>query len=288
MIVVKLCGGLGNQLYQYAFAKHLALKYQSKLKLDVSWYIGSVEQKRYELNRKFEIANFNLHFNGFYQANSFKGKMLHKLFGLRTIPEKIFEGDNYDYATEAGDNIILDGYWGSYSQYLFDKDFNRLIKKEFTIKPGLFNEKHRMFAEQIERSENPVALLVRRGDYHHLPLFGMLGTDYYKRATEKISACVSNPEYFIFSDEFDWVIENFDFLQNKTFVDAKHVISNFHLMTLCKHNIIANSSYGWWGAFLGTNENKVVIAPKVWFLLDEKAQDFHEKSKCMPASWIRL
>ena len=115
-----------------------------------------------------------------------------------------------------------------------------------------------------------------------------MSLDYYHRAIDKINAQVKNPTYFIFSDDLEWVFENFSFLENKTLVETDSVVNDFNLIRLCRHNIIANSTFGWWGAFLNSNPGKIVIAPKIYFLLDAKAQAFYEKSNCMPAEWIRL
>jgi Tfp pilus assembly protein PilP len=139
--------------------------------------------------------------------------------------------------------------------------------------------------KKIEHS-NSVAINVRRGDYlrhDYAKIFGNLDIDYYLRAVELIQTKIQEPLFFVFSDDPKWVKENFN-LQNIIFVgnDEFKDYEQLYLMTQCKHNIVANSSFAWWGAWLGINDGKIVIVPKYWTRKKKNTKDV------CPESWIRL
>ena len=146
------------------------------------------------------------------------------------------------------------------------------------------NRKNEEIIQKIS-STNSVSLHVRRGDYLGLKnLHGICDLNYYQKAVNFIERHVENPFFFLFSDDPNWVKENLKLNHPYFIVDInKNEKSpwDMWLMSLCKHNIIANSSFSWWGAFLNQNEKNITIAPKVWFA-DGSAEEIHLKS------WILL
>ena len=176
----------------------------------------------------------------------------------------------------------MDGYWQSEKYF---KNIKDEIIKSFTPIHDI-SEKAKQYIKEIENS-NSVSLHVRRGDYVDNTMFkgsGLTITEmpYYKDAIEFINSKVENPKFFIFSDDIAWCKENFEFLEDKTFIDdTKSAIDDMVLMSRCEHNIIANSTFSWWGAWLNRNKNKIVIAPKVWYKTNHELH-------LAPKEWIKL
>lgn len=279
MIIVNITGGLGNQMFQYAIAKSISKKNKDIFKLDTSFYPK-------QSLRKYELDLFNIEENiaSNNEVDSLKGKegLIFKVKNRLKIKNKkpssykadslllnsakntnkIFEKEIFD---SVGD-IYLDGYWQSEEYF---KDIRDDIINDFAPKNGISDEASK-YINDIENS-NSVSLHVRRGDYVDNTMFkgsGLTVTEmpYYKDAIEFMNSKVKNPKYFIFSDDIAWCKENFDFLESKVFVDdTKSAIYDMVLMSKCKHNVIANSTFSWWGAWLNENKNKIVISPKIWY-----------------------
>jgi hypothetical protein len=136
-------------------------------------------------------------------------------------------------------------------------------------------------------SNNSVSVHIRRGDYvsnpHASKFHGTKGLDYYEKAVERIAETVKNPELFVISDDIEWCKENLRLPYKTTHIDGNAGFEDMHIMSHCAHNIIANSSFSWWAAWLNTNPDKVVIAPKKWFN-DESINT----EDVVPKTWIRL
>jgi hypothetical protein len=286
MITVKLMGGLGNQMFQYALGKHLAINNNSDLQLDISY----LKCKDFSNNSNFTNREFNLnHFN--ITADIKNGNSI-KLFKIPFINRgnfiKVVESGlsfNPDILSIKG-NLYIDGYWQSEKYF---KAIEATIRKDFTFITPCSPENKR--AAKLIMSENSVSLHVRRGDYVSNPTFSkIIGTcplNYYQKAVEIIKSEILNPTLFVFSDDILWARQNLSFnSSNFVFLDINTEINCFEdlrLISLCKHNIIANSSFSWWGAWLNTNINKLVIAPRKWF------NDVSLESKDLtPEKWIKI
>ncbi len=282
-------------MFQYAIAKSMAIKNNDIFKLDVTFYPK-------QTLRKYELDLFNIEENlasqkeidslkgkeGFIdkvknklkvknkKPNSYKADSL-LLNGAKNTNE-IFEGNIFN----SSEDIYLDGYWQSEKYF---KNIKDEIIKSFTPIHDI-SEKAKQYIKEIENS-NSVSLHVRRGDYVDNTMFkgsGLTITEmpYYKDAIEFINSKVENPKFFIFSDDIAWCKENFEFLEDKTFIDdTKSAIDDMVLMSRCEHNIIANSTFSWWGAWLNRNKNKIVIAPKVWYKTNHELH-------LAPKEWIKL
>ena len=274
MIISKLAGGLGNQMFQYAIAKSIAIKNNDAFKLDISFY-SKQTLRHYEL--KFFTIEKSLD-----SGESLLSKVKRR---LGFIPENYyrekettrFDKKVFDYEG----NIILDGYWQNENYF---KEIRDELLKDFTPKTDISNEAKKHL-EQI-CSSNSISIHVRRGDYIHNShinnVHGICDLDYYLKAIEYVNENTANTKYFIFSDDIVWCKEKFDFLDNKIFVDdTKSGIEDLELMKHCKHNIIANSTFSWWAAWLNENDNKIVIAPKTWWAAK---QDKH----IAPLNWEKI
>lgn len=280
MIVVRLYAGLGNQLFQYSFARFLSRKYNTELWLDLSWY------QRKNAIRAYELDHFKIKYQNVYDKEIEKDKQSELTLLEEWELEKSYEG--WQSAVRSGDNIILDGYWATFTEYLHESDFREIICSDLGLMVTPIDSSYKYFRALLESaSSEAVSLHVRRGDYlKHKNLFEILDQDYYQRAIELIENQIQSPRYFVFSDDILWVEENFKFLPNATFVNTGSNINDLDLMKRCHHNIIANSTYSWWGAFLNKNSQKKIIAPSKWFT-DSDAQALYEATNFIPPKWKR-
>lgn len=298
MITTKLEGGLGNQMFQYAAAKALATKLECPLQLDISAFNNR------QIHNGFELAKFalsqsknNIHIKTTNTPSRFESVGLSRLgknkfvrFALRKINsaklnhyvEKDFSFDENLFNLKP--YTTIEGYWQSYRYF---GNIRKQLLADFRFLEGLSKE-NQALAKKIN-SQNSVSLHVRRGDYvanaHTNSYHGVCGLDYYQKAISEIEKRVPEPVYFIFSDDPEWTMQNLKNVTSPTFVTHNTGPNSFfdmHLMSLCKHNIIANSSFSWWGAWLNENPEKVVIAPKQWFAVDKNTSDL------LPPDWIRI
>lgn len=294
MIVVKLMGGLGNQMFQYAAGLSLALTKKTELLIDESFLIA--ETNNLYTKRNLELQCFNLDIKIANEKDIKRFNITRSNKYIRSLQRNFpFLFSNL-YAAESGmtfqkeffnfpKNTYLDGFWQSEKYF---KNIESVLEKKFTPKETP-NSENRDWLNKITNSES-VSLHIRRGDYiinknsqeHH----GNLILSYYNNALNEIKSKHSNIEVFVFSDDLDWCKENLNLKFKTYFVDANQKL-NFHLdlflMSHCKHNIIANSSFSWWGAWLNKNPEKIVIAPKKWF-----ANESINTSDLLPVKWIKM
>jgi hypothetical protein len=291
MVVVKLMGGLGNQMFQYACGRRLAHARSTSLKLDVS-DLGAPKGRTYalrHLNISAEIASED-DIRRFKSPPSFIGRALRRA-GIVRLPslehnvvrERFFHFD--EAILSLPDDVYLEGYWQSERYF---KDIEPLIRREFTPRRDPTPDNVKMVATIA--STNAVSLHLRRGDYVSNPIFnafhGVCSLNYYLRAAQLIADVVTQPTFFIFSDDPEWVMSNLRLGHEMRYVTnnvGKNDFEDLRLMTLCKHHIIANSSFSFWGAWLCSSADKKVIAPAKWFNAGE-----HNTKDLIPPSWIRL
>jgi len=264
-IRIKLSGGLGNQMFQFATGYTLAKKNNVKLSLDLRRFSRRKDHNGFELQNVFDIyskVKFLDNPLDFYLIN-FK-EILHKI----DFTYKKFNEPHYHYTkmiSNVSKHSKLNGYWQS---ELYFQNYADEIKKIFSFSKQL-NEKNSLIANEIKQNQS-ISIHIRRGDYL-LPNNSNHNTDlrkYYLKAIEKTSKFYNSPKYFIFTDDPSWVSRNFTLDYLFKIVNINHQTQSFfdmYLMSLCKSNIIANSSFSWWGAWLNNNKDKVVYAPKNWF-----------------------
>ncbi len=288
MIIVKLIEGLGNQMFQYAMGRYIAHKNNTKFKLDK---IGFLDYKLHE----YGLCNFNIkenfatkkEINYFKKYKKSNKKIIRKFYNALFADEsKYILEHQFNFIPNifnAKNNVYLDGFWQSEKYFIDIKD---IIKKDFTIKNP--SNKYKNKVTQI-KSKNSISLHIRRGDYvknketlkHH----GICSLDYYNKAIQIVKKKLDNPTFFIFSDDIEWVKKNLNTKSTNFFVSGGK-LQNYEeliLMSKCKHNIIANSSFSWWGAWLNDNPKKIIIAPKKWFEVKKM-----NTIDLIPDSWIKI
>lgn len=273
MIIVQLIGGLGNQMFQYAAGKALALHLGTELKLDINHL--EAETRNEYTKRHFELNCFKLNSSiankedlavYFPIKTTFLKRMSQRFFASLS-KGKIFYEPEKKYTSEffqLSDNTYLTGFWQSEKYF---RKYAAQIRSDFRPLNTLPSDLE-LLKEKISESES-VSLHVRRGDYVILKsasdFHGSCGLDYYSKAVEALSSN-KKIELFVFSDDIYWCKQNLNFDVPVTYVEQNNgACWDLYLMSLCKHNIIANSSFSWWGAWLNENSEKVVVAPEYWF-----------------------
>jgi hypothetical protein len=292
MIVVKLMGGLGNQMFQYAAGRCLSYLHKTELKLDLA-FLNTDSQNKYT-QRHYTLNVFNINAGLANELDLKPFLPLEKNKITRALQRKLpilyftivvnesghtFHKEFYSYPK----NVYLNGFWQSEKYFEPVKD---VLIKEFTLKEQL-NKENKELENKISAA-NSVSLHIRRGDYvtskETLAFHGTCSLDYYKDAINHLKNKAGNIDLFVFSDDINWVKENLKTDVPIHFVDLNnpsHI--DLHLMSACKHNIIANSSFSWWGAWLNQNPDKTVIAPLKWF-----AHEGQATPDIYPHTWIRL
>ncbi|UIB00015.1 alpha-1,2-fucosyltransferase [Desulfovibrio desulfuricans] len=286
-VVVHVCGGLGNQMFQYAMGRALSVRYGVPLLLDLSWFqnmqgctprsfqleifpalqrekslwseCSSVDRKKLchvPLWKKFvgkfwgrQCVNANHIFEGNY------------------VPEKFFEKMHFP--------VYLQGYWQN-ARYF--EDISSVIAEDFTF--GKLPVTSTTLADEIVATENSVFIHVRRGDYVHNAVtnahHGVCSDEYYKKAIQYIQNCTPQATLFLFSDDPEWVRYNFDTHGLPSVIvdlhDEATAYCDMYLMSLCRHHIIANSSFSWWGAWLAKGGG-ITISPKRWVLDPQRNEE---------------
>ncbi len=291
MIVTTLKGGLGNQMFQYASARRLALRHKTKLFMDLSWFY---EASQVDTHRFYELDCFKLD-QKFKKRPSFvvaepdpslKVRAYKYTKGLvkPRLQPYIEKTHQFDKAVlDLPNNVYLDGYWQNEKYFIDIRD--RLLE-DFDFKQSP-SRKNQLLIEQIGNS-NAVSLHVRRGDYAAdkatNAFHGLVELDYYQKAIELMSKKLKQPHFFVFSDEPAWCKKNLKLGFPTTYVSGnKSGFEDMRLMTHCAHHITANSSFSWWGAWLNPKADKIVIAPKRWF--NDPSMG---KAEIVPESWIKL
>lgn len=286
MIIVKIIGGLGNQMFQYAYAKSLQQK-GFQVVIDISAF------ESYKLHGGYQLDKYNIDLNSstkeenskFY-TNSLTYRVMRK---LNIVNSKIVKEKSllfYDKLFHIEDGCYLDGYFQCEKYF---KDIREVIIKNFTINQDLSNYT-KDIENKIKNIRNSCSLHIRRGDFinsKNINIHGSCDIVYYLNAIKYLEEKIEDINYFIFSDDIEWVKENLA-IKNAIYVYSKEKRiphEDIYLMSLCKNNIIANSSFSWWGAWLNKNEKKIVIAPKRWFV-DDKLESQSKDIVC--ESWIRI
>jgi hypothetical protein len=284
-VVISLVGGLGNQMFQYAFASIIAKKNNTKLLIDTTFFKTN-NKNTSSIARDFGLDIFNLHLKEY--KKTFYKRLIYKLKPLKRYNEPSLNFNNE--ALNLKSPIYISGYFQSYKYFLGFEDF---IKDLFTFPKNNIGVKNENILKKI-KFEDSISIHIRRGDYINNKktnqVHGTCSLDYYLSAIKRITKN-ENKKYsiYFFSDDINWVRKKFKDLNfDKEFIDHntgnKSWIDIF-LMSNCKHNIISNSSFSYWAGWLNNNPNKTVIAPKQWFVdpvLESQTKDL------IPKLWIRL
>jgi len=285
-LIVKLNGGLGNQMFQWALARAIEKSRGIKALLDLSFfdkkYARPYELGLFELQPKF-VEDFwtKIKLN---IAWKFRKKLAGKsLLGLNFYSEPHFEYDKNIETIQP--NTHVEGFFQSEKYF---SDIEKELREDFQFKSAPDGENQELI-EKI-KSTNSISLHIRRGDYvqkkRYQNVYSNCSLDYYKKGVELIAEKFGNPTLFIFSDDIEWVKENLKLPYESVYVSHNTGAKSYEdlrLMSNCHHNVIANSSFSWWGAWLNSNEEKIVIAPQQWFNDKNIVQ-----SDVIPENWIKL
>jgi len=305
-VVVKIFGGLGNQMFQYAIGKSISLQYGSDFQIESKY--GFINDF-YE--RSFGLSHFNI--------------KAHQV-DLKILPRKLVKSSKYAFIQKIIDffdnrfpflNYLLDSkHWNivyeknlyfnpsvfnsSKNQYLigywqserYFKNIRAELLNEFSLKEPLDSINYQ-FSEKIKNT-NSVGVHYRR--LHGISkglisksnstVLGIVSDEYYKKAIEYMKNHNKEMILFVFSDDINWVKRNVEFNEKVVYVDINGDDKNYldlFLMSLCKHQIIANSSFSWWAAWLNQNESKIVISPSKWYI-----NEAMNKNDTIPSNWIKL
>lgn len=292
MIISKIIGGMGNQMFQYAAGRALSLEHGQALRLDVSGFANYGLHNGFMLQQVFDIQSDIADESevrsilGWPFSPRIRKQMARKCLTL--FRGKGFIVEPYYHYWSGIKNVppdcYLDGYWQSEKYF---RDVASVIRADFTFKTPLTNQN----AENAEyiAQRNSVSLHIRRGDYATNPntnaTHGLCSLDYYRMAIEYVAARIESPYFFIFSDDIAWVKENLKINVHCQYIDHNHGIESYNdmrLMSLCQHHIIANSSFSWWGAWLNPSPHKIVVAPQKWFANKNDVKDL------FPQGWVPL
>ena len=284
MIISHINGGLGNQMFQFATGKTLAQRNDTILKLDVSEFaknkLRSFDLLAFETDILFASdreINDLVPSHNFEKAFQYFSPLKKRSY----YRERSFSFDNK--VLELGKNVYLKGYFQSEKYFLPAKN---IIRKEFTFKNKLISRLEELSLQL--QNLNSVSVHIRRGDFSKntdiTAYHGTLEMDYYNAALDLVRSKVPGPSFYLFSDDINWAKTNFQ-LPNAIFVSGNLTGNHFedlYLMSQCRHNIIANSSFSWWGAWLNSNPDKIVIAPEKWFNKGPK-----DTQDLLPAEWLK-
>jgi hypothetical protein len=294
VIIVRLMGGLGNQMFQYATALRLAHANETEVKIDLSWYLNNNQ-------RRFELGCFRIKESFVTHAEMARLPKIPKS-RIRSVLNRLFtrirKCGSYNIVRESKlsfnsrimslpDNVVLIGYWQSYKYF---EDIRCVLLAVFRPKKQL-SKANEILRKSIEDSLS-VGIHVRRGDYvdhrRRHKIHGSCEPDYYRKSIDYIAGRVQNPDFFVFSDDINWARQNLSISRDARFVDLNSASDDWMdmvLMSHCKHNIIANSSFSWWAAWLNQNPDKIVVGPSKYYAkeaLNKTTEDL------FPRDWVRI
>lgn len=296
MKYVTITGGLGNQMFVYAFCLKLR-----KLGHKAVLWVPRVHDSKgyghqgYELRKLFDVTEYEENYSSlersvltfFSQAirvfpSKYK-RTLFKLIGFNTIRV----AENFIYYPEVFDfKFKNEIYFGTWQSQKYFEGAEQEVREALRFNVNLLNNQSKEYGQKMQ-SEQSVSIHIRRGDYLSAQyadgFAGICDEEYYNNAMNYINQRIENVLYYVFTDDAEWVSDNFK-IANAVYINhnrGQDSWQDMYLMSQCKHNIIANSSFSWWGAWLNENPNKIVIAPKLWW------RPF-EKDDVVPDEWIRI
>lgn len=295
MIIVKLQGGLGNQLFQYAVGRYLSFKYSTALKFDLYEFLNPSQNNT---PRTFKLKHFNIcgevaslsDLDNDFISPTLKNQIMRRIEIFLGFPSNFFliqeKSLKFDpNILQTPDNCYLDGYWGSEKYF---GHIDKVIRNELRIIEPI-DPINLKYLEKITNG-NSVSIHVRRGDFvniqTNLQFHGVCSLKYYSEAIDYIANKVEKPIFYIFSDDSEWCMSNINVHYPVTYIThngEEKDYEDFRLLSQCKHHIIANSTFSWWGAWLGSDPNKIVIAPKKWLMIEEKLY-----RDVIPENWIQI
>lgn len=286
MIIVRLQGGMGNQMFQYAIGRALAIKNKTKLGLDLSFLLDRTIRLNFTF-RDYSLDVFNIEAEIISPSKkTVKGKLYSRFM---TFFDKFIKHDGVEKSFQFDESILklpdgsyLNGYFQSPKYF---SDIEDVIRSDFTLNKQLPIEILNLI--EVIKKENSVCLHVRRGDYVGNKYHEVVDNDYYNKAISYLKQRINIDKIYIFSDDIKWCKENMKFDYPSMFVGDEYAgvkgEGHMYLMSACRYFIIPNSSFSWWSAWLGNSEGKIVISPKQWFV-DENINS----EDLIPKDWVRI
>lgn len=279
-------------MFQYAAGRALALRRGAELRLEISGFEADNVGREFELQRVFacqtEIARSS-DIDGLlgWQSPSFVRRIVGRSGFAALRCDAFVVEPHFQYwegLNIVPQNCYLVGYWQSEKYF---QDAEQIIRADFSFALAMSKQNAQIGEEMLQ--ENSISLHVRRGDYVSNPktnaTHGICSLDYYRAAVRHMAERVENPHFFIFSDDMTWVKNELalDFpCQYIEHNKGSESYNDMRLMSLCRHHIIANSSFSWWGAWLNPRSDKIVVAPQKWFVKENITTDLY------PPAWIKL
>jgi hypothetical protein len=258
--VIKVYGGLGNQFFQYALGRAQIANGRTVV-FNLDWFKNPKNAHRsYVLNR--------------FNTKVTTGPFLKQ----QNVREKL---PGYYHNLSVIDNVNIQGYWQNPKYF---ENILPILKEEFKLVDGYLPDEFYRWREIILSFPNSISIHVRRGDF--IGKVNILPFEYYMQADRIICSHEENTHCFVFSDDIEWCKGRFIGAGDLDLIHINEYL-DFELMRLCKHNIIANSTFSWWAATLNDNPKKVVVAPKQWRLTQE-AQDNMSPEFLRPDGWVIL
>ena len=292
MIIVNLNGGLGNQMFQYALGRSLSIEKNTELLIHTQEAQSDDTHNGFELARVFgvkakvacdkDLSKVLGVRSSAWLMKKLRSRKLGSLRGNHYIVEPHF--NYYGEVFNAPCNSFIRGFWQSEQYFL---NVRETILQEFVFENEMSN--NNLNAAEIIKQHISISIHVRRGNYVSNPkvskVHGVMPIEYYKKAIAHINNEVQNAFFILFSDDSDWVKNHLakNLLPNDNYIVIDHnkgdgSYNDMRLMSLCSHNIIANSSFSWWGAWLNQHKEKIVIAPENWFSTNKNTKDLYPKS----------
>jgi len=292
MVITNLIGGLGNQMFQYAAGRALSLELGVPLKLDVSGFASYGLHQGFELQK---IFNCTADIASEKDVRGVLGGQFSSLIrrivsrpSMSVFRRKEFVVEPHFHYWRGIKNVssscYLAGYWQSEKYF---SEAAAQIRRDFSFRLPL-ECKNAELEKKINQA-NTVSLHLRRGDYVHKPnaaaTYELCSLDYYKASIKHVAERIQQPQFLVFSDDIAWAKNNLKIDFQHQYVEHNNGVNSYNdmrLMSLCKHHIIANSSFSWWGAWLNPYSEKIVIAPKKWFAYDADTADL------TPNEWLLI
>ncbi len=281
MLIFRLFGGLGNQMFQYAFGRYLSIKYNTDLILDTSFFDSKMS------NRKIGIIHFNLNLKiddtCSKKFKHFNNATLNKYFNYIIFNFNVFSESkvsNFKDVLLNKKKGYFDGYWQS-EKYFYE--IRNLLIEEFT--PKFISLDTLNLINKIKLTTS-ISLHIRKGDYLNninSKIYSNCSQNYYMNSIYFMLNKFPDAIFYIFTDDIIWVKQNLNFTEIRHEFVSKEPIEDLYIMSNCQHNIVSNSTFSWWSAWLNINSHKVVIAPLYWFTKESNIT--HE---VIPFNWIRI
>ncbi len=298
-VVSVLQGGLGNQLFQYAVARSIALELGLNVHLNTCILQNPTSR---DTPRHYDLGPYNLSVNlvnfgrnqirlRYLQQRYFQYLDISKLYSNKTFKHWIYEGSNFNYTRifQISPPIVLIGWWQSEKYF---RNIEGVLRHELVPSCRSNTEAMQLIKRLKSQKGKSVSLHIRRGDYltnrHASDYHGTCSLNYYKSALEtlyhKLGIC--DLYYYIFSDDVEWAVSNIVPMVPNSMLVSNNLYFTHHdeltLMSHCSHHIIANSSFSWWGAWLNPSSDKIVVAPRDWYRNSPAPDDL------IPNGWLQV